>query len=336
MFTPRNQYFRPRTASAKRFLNNVEFIGRQLSIYDATRQSVGSFLGIEEKEFARLLRYYSKPREFSVRKFVQKQADKARFDSEIAEELSRFISTKVGQWITTRMMRSHLLEVFKRRLDEGAEHNFQLSTISPFNIRRILRAHLDYTWRKSKQRAPKSLGNYTDKRRLFSNLIKKLESLGYNMIYVDEWSVWPQNISLYSWCHKYKPDPIIRPSTRINMIAAMILPHKYAFMLKNGTTKSEHMLFFFELLHAKLCDWFGPEYVSSTVIVFDNASVHVSSQCQQYFKFKKLSVLTVPPYTPEQNHVEQVFKRLKTDLSKLNLSKKRLEYIVAETIMKMK
>ena len=36
------------------------------------------------------------------------------------------------------------------------------------------------------------------------------------------------------------------------MIAVMILPHKYAFMLKTGSTKSEHMIFFFELLHAKL------------------------------------------------------------------------------------
>ena len=49
-----------------------------------------------------------------------------------------------------------------------------------------------------------------------------------------------------------------------------------------------------------------------------------------------LSVLTLPPYTPEQNDVEQVFKRLKTDLSRQDFSKKRLEYIITETIMLMK
>ena len=116
----------------------------------------------------------------------------------------------------------------------------------------------------------------------------------------------------------------------------MILPHKYAFMLKTGATKSEHMIFFFELLHTKLCDWFSEEYIKSTIFVFDNASVHLSDRCKSYFKWKKLSVLTLPPYTPEQNNVEQVFKRLKTDLSKQDLSKKRLEYIVAETIIEMK
>ena len=120
------------------------------------------------------------------------------------------------------------------------------------------------------------------------------------------------------------------------MIAAMILPHKYAFMLKTGATKSDRMVSFFELLHDKLCDWFGEEYIKSTVIVLDNASVHVSDRCRADFKWKMLSVLTLPSYTPEQNYVEQVFKRLKTDLSKCDFSKRRLEYIVSETIMKMK
>ena len=153
---------------------------------------------------------------------------------------------------------------------------------------------------------------------------------------MDEASVCPQNVTLYSWWHKYRPHSIIRPSTRINMVAAMILPHKYAFMLKTGATKSEHMIFFFELLHSKLCDWFGEEYISSTVVVLDNASVHVSDRWKAYLKWKRLSVLALPPYTPEQNHVEQAFKRLKTDLSKWDFSKKRLECIVCEAIMKMK
>ena len=50
--------------------------------------------------------------------------------------------------ITTRMMRDHLKEVFKERLFDNSEKNFKLSTINPFNIRRILRVYLDYTWRK--------------------------------------------------------------------------------------------------------------------------------------------------------------------------------------------
>ena len=107
-------------------------------------------------------------------------------------------------------------------------------------------------------------------------------------------------------------------------------------MLKNGSTKSEHIIFFFEQLHNKLWDWFGDEYIKSTIIVFDNASIHISNCTKTYLKYKMLSVLTLPPYTPEQNDVEQVFKRLKTDLSRQDFSKKRLEYIITEAIMLMK
>ena len=93
----RTQYFKPHTANAKKFLNNAEFISRQLSLYNTSKDCIGSFLGIEEKEFSKFLRYYSMPRDISIKKFIGKQADKARFDSEITEELEKFIKTKARQ-----------------------------------------------------------------------------------------------------------------------------------------------------------------------------------------------------------------------------------------------
>ena len=60
-----------------------------------------------------LLKYYPKPRERSVKKFLDKQINKAKFDFEITEELISFIHTKVSRRITTRMMRNHLLNVFR-------------------------------------------------------------------------------------------------------------------------------------------------------------------------------------------------------------------------------
>ena len=81
---PKIQYFKPHTANAKRFLNNAEFINRQLNFYNESKESISSFLGIEEKEFSKLIRYYSKPHVNSIKTFIEKQADKARYDSEIA------------------------------------------------------------------------------------------------------------------------------------------------------------------------------------------------------------------------------------------------------------
>ena len=50
--------------------------------------------------------------------------------------------------MTTKMMRNHLLNIFKKRFEEGVEENLKISAINPSNIRRILRLYLDYTWRK--------------------------------------------------------------------------------------------------------------------------------------------------------------------------------------------
>ena len=96
-FIPKIQYFKPHTANAKRFLNNAEFINRQLNLYNKSKESISSFLGIEEKKFSKLIRYYSKPRVNSIKNFIEKQTDKARYDSEIAEELKKFIKTKIRQ-----------------------------------------------------------------------------------------------------------------------------------------------------------------------------------------------------------------------------------------------
>ena len=110
------------------------------------------------------------------------------------------------------------------------------------------------------------------------------------------------------------------------------MPAKYAFMLKKGSTKAEHVMYFFDLLHDKLVSWFGDEYITHTVFVFDNAAVHVSAKSKAYFKDKQLSVLTIPSYTPELNYVEEVFRLLKSKLKLKPMYKKRLEYLVAEAI----
>ena len=96
-FMPRNQYFKPHTANAKRFLHNAEFINRQIKIHNVSIESISSFLGIEGKEFSKLLRYFSKPRKDSIKNFIKKQTDKAKFDFEIAQELKKFIKTKMRQ-----------------------------------------------------------------------------------------------------------------------------------------------------------------------------------------------------------------------------------------------
>jgi len=125
----------------------------------------------------------------------------------------------------------------------------------------------------------------------------------------------------------------VRPSSsRLNVIAAYILKGKYGFMLKQGTTKTHHVMLFFDMLHALLVDTFDEDYLKYTVFILDNAKVHVSKKAKNHFKLKGYPILTLPPYSPELNKVENTFNLLKMQLKKQNLYKKRLEYVVAHAI----
>ena len=170
---PRNQYFKPHTANAKRFLHNAEFINRQIKIHNASIECISSFLGIEGKEFSKLLRYFSKPRKDSIKNFIQNKLIKQNLILRLHKNLKSSLKLRWDNEHNDKNdERLFLLENFNERLVSRSEKNFKLSTINTFNIRRILRVYLDYTWRKWKQRAPKWIGNCSNKRKLFVDLNK--------------------------------------------------------------------------------------------------------------------------------------------------------------------
>ena len=74
-------------------------------------------------------------------------------------------------------MRCILRKFLKERLTSKNKKNFKLSTISLFNIKRILRINLDYIRSKFTNRSLKWIDNYSDRRELLANLIKKIEEL---------------------------------------------------------------------------------------------------------------------------------------------------------------
>lgn len=167
----------------------------------------------------------------------------------------------------------------------------------------------------------------------FPQTIENLIALGFNIIYVDECTIATDNLSTKTWVKKGSYVPLVRPTDKsINTIAAYIMKGKYAFMLKRGSTTSEHISIFFDKLHELLWDSFDERYALYTVFVLDNAKVHMSSMTKAYFKRKAISVLTLPPYTPEYNKWEGVFNILKMSLKKQNLYMKRLEHVVVDVI----
>lgn len=60
------------------------------------------------------------------------------------------------------------------------------------------------------------------------------------------------------------------------------------------------------------------------VLIFDNASCHVSKETLESIKLKKFNVLTLPPYSPYYNLAEYVFNWLKNNFTAWILEKVKI------------
>ena len=72
------------------------------------------------------------------------------------------------------------------------------------------------------------------------------------------------------------------------------------YKINNGTNKSYDFLLFMEKLVEKL----KVENLSNYLIVMDNYSIHLIKQLKNFYKEKKLKILTIVPYQSEFNGVE--------------------------------
>ena len=52
------------------------------------------------------------------------------------------------------------------------------------------------------------------------------------------------------------------------------------------------------------------------MLVMDNASIHVCSSMQSFYKNSKLKVLTILPYSPSLNPTEKLIGSIKTHILK--------------------
>ena len=272
-----------------------------------------------------------------MRGFSKRVDNKESNEKLIADALKTYLNTRAGMYTTVRMMRDYLKTYFADKVDDYADTGFQLNMINIARLTSILKMKMSYSYKETFIRPPQSFDlKFMEHRAMFPVTTNRLESLGYNLIYIDEASIAADNLSTRSWQMKGQSYPLVRPSgERLNVIAAYILKGKYAFMLKKGSTTSEHIAYFIDMLHEVLARTFGDDYLKHTIFIMDNAKVHVSGVAKRHFKEKGYPILALPPYTPEYNKVENTFNLLKMILKKKNLYIKKLEYVVAHAILEL-
>jgi transposase len=97
---------------------------------------------------------------------------------------------------------------------------------------------------------------------------------------------------------------------RLNVLAALAVdgPHAALYWVPfPGTFRADHII--------RLCEELPPVPVP-TVVVLDNASIHVSTQvkaARPALRARRTFLYYLPPYSPELNDIERLFRTIKYD-----------------------
>ncbi|MBK8156389.1 MAG: transposase [Streptococcus sp.] len=70
-------------------------------------------------------------------------------------------------------------------------------------------------------------------------------------------------------------------------------------------------------LHKRYIDTYKI-FKSKLIVVFDNASIHVTQPIYDFFRKKAIVAVTLPQYTPWMNPIEKVFRAVKLKMARTN------------------
>ena len=172
---------------------------------------------------------------------------------------------------------------------------------------------------------------------MFMEFIKLLKLWKYAIVYIDEVAFNTSNLPLHTWSEKGKDAPklIRKTNDRYNAIAAQVGKYKM-FHIKKDTTKSINYIVFLKNLMKELKKLIGKnQFEYRTVIVCDNASIHITDDVHKFLKQKGIKCFTIPPYAPELNNIEHTFGVLKKKLACRNLVNKDFLHVIKETVQEM-
>lgn len=133
------------------------------------------------------------------------------------------------------------------------------------------------------------------------------------LVFLDECGFAPSQPVNYSWVRPGERThiPYENPQgRRLNVLAALVPDGPYAalyWVAFPGTFRADHIV--------RLCEELPPVPVP-TVVVLDNASIHISTivrAARPALRARRTFLYYLPPYSPELNDIERLFRTIKHD-----------------------
>lgn len=232
----------------------MELISNQLYVKNQSIAKVSKHLKVEKSKLKTRVRQYLGDDLSKVEAFNSKNENSEKVNLLLSNQLQAYLNNRYGLHTTLKMMIDYLKSYFAEIVDNYREIGFNLNMINRPRITKLLKDHMAYSYKTHYIRPPAAFSlKLMENRMAFPQTIENLIALGFNIIYVDECTIATDNLSTKTWVKKGSYVPLVRPTDKsINTIAAYIMKGKYAFMLKRGSTTSEHISIFFDKLHELL------------------------------------------------------------------------------------
>lgn len=138
--------------------------------------------------------------------------------------------------------------------------------------------------------------------------LQKLEDSGYIDLYFGDESHFGLTPNVpYAW--QTKQNPILLPAAKgkyLNVVGLMSRKNKLYHKVLQSTFNSERLIAFM--------DDFVKQTVKKTIVILDNSPIHKSNKFMakvKEWKEKDLWIYFLPPYSPELNLIEILWKRIK-------------------------
>jgi hypothetical protein len=135
-----------------------------------------------------------------------------------------------------------------------------------------------------------------------------LEDSGYIDLYFGDESHFGLTPNVpYAW--QTKENPILLPAAKgkfLNVVGLMNRKNELFFELDETTFNSDKLINFM--------DRFANQIVKRTVVILDNSPIHKSKKFMakiEEWKEKDLLIFFLPPYSPELNLIEILWRRIK-------------------------
>jgi transposase len=180
--------------------------------------------------------------------------------------------------------------------------------VSKETVKRTIKQQ-NFTWRRVKKKVAGSPWPWEIEDKVEElNKLKKLDKAGeVDLRYLDESGFSLKSNIPYAWQDKKEQITINSTSSkRLNIIGIMNHSNEFYGEMHEGIVTSDIVI--------KCLDNFSNQIKKKTVIVMDQASIHTSQKFLEKvaeWKLKNLEIFWLPPYSPELNLIEILWRFMK-------------------------